>query len=107
MREKQSGANLARPGGGTSARSEEKLTRNFWVLKIRSAKTWENHWQKLKTEQVVAIGWEHLSIDPSNHTRQEVAKDLNRVCSDNEVGRRFRTAGKILNSSTIRARKTW
>jgi hypothetical protein len=68
---------------------------NFWVLKTRSGNTWEDYWLKFKSEEVVAIGWEELTLNPTKSTKEEIARQLSEVYTDEEVGRPTRAAGLI------------
>lgn len=76
--------------------SEAETNPNFWVLKTRSGKTWTDYWQKFKSEEVVAIGWERLTLDPSSSTRDQIERQLDKVYDDDEVGSPSRAAGTIL-----------
>lgn len=69
---------------------------NFRVLKTRSGKTWTDYWQKFKSEEIVAIGWERLPLDPSSSTRDEIERQLRQVYSEEEVGSPSRSAKTIL-----------
>jgi hypothetical protein len=75
--------------------SSKKGASNFWVLKTRHGKTWADYWQKFKSEEVVAIGWEELTLNPAESTKDEIERQLDEVYSDEEVGRPARTAGLI------------
>jgi hypothetical protein len=66
------------------------------VLKTRSGKTWVDYWQKFKSEEIVAIGWERLSLDPSSSSREEIERQLRAVYDEEEVGSPSRSAGTIL-----------
>jgi hypothetical protein len=77
-------------------RSEVEGAPNFWVLKTRSGKTWADFWQKFKSEEIVAIGWEQLSLDPSNSSREEIERQLRTVYDEEEEGSPSRSAATIL-----------
>lgn len=68
---------------------------NFWVLKTRHGDTWADYWQKFKSEEIVAIGWEELTLNPAQSTKNEIRQQLDNVYSDDEVGRPARAAGLI------------
>ncbi len=75
--------------------SPKRDASNFWILKTRSGNTWEDYWQKFKSEEVVAIGWEKLSLNPAKSTKDEITRQLSEVYTDEEVGRPARAAGLI------------
>lgn len=76
--------------------SEVEDAPNFWVLKTRSGKTWTDFWQKFKSEEIVAIGWERLSLDPSNSSREEIERQLRTVYDEEKEGSPSRSAATIL-----------
>jgi hypothetical protein len=44
--------------------------RRYWVLKTRSSTTRINHWKSFLAENVVAVGWSRLGVDPAGLDRK-------------------------------------
>lgn len=44
----------------------------YWALKATAGQYGESHWEQFKTEQVVAIGWQGLPVDPASVSDDEL-----------------------------------
>ena len=49
---------------------------DFWILKTRSGSDMMEHWDEFLAENVLAIGWEDIKVDPSNVSDDELRKSL-------------------------------
>lgn len=68
--------------------------RQHWVLKTHAGHDGKDYWAKFKSESVVAIGWESLTINPSFSSLQEIKNEVNKFYPDKK-----RATGKIYEFS--------
>ncbi|WP_263351052.1 hypothetical protein [Acidicapsa acidisoli] len=54
----------------------------YWALKTTSGSTGEQHWPMFMAENVVAIGWEDLPVDPSKVSNTELRAALEETYED-------------------------
>ena len=58
----------------------------YWALKTTSGKLGKSHWPQFLEENVLAIGWSGIPVDPSKVSDEKLAKALHDTYPDDSVG---------------------
>jgi len=69
--------------------------RGYWALKTTEGSYGISHWQEFQAENVVAIGWPDVDVDPARVSDEELRKAVQRSYRKGSPRAASRIAGKI------------
>jgi hypothetical protein len=64
---------------GLAAKADSVDSRRYWVLKATEGSDGDPYWNDFQGEDVVAIGWSNLDVDPSAANSRELRKAVGRM----------------------------
>lgn len=73
-----------------------------WVLKTRSGHTGEDHWSAFQAEQVLAIGWDDIKVNPALVSEAQLRADVQRAYPSYGARKVARVATKLRRFHNMR-----
>lgn len=78
---------LQRPDQSAASTEDTLNAKRFWALKTTAGAYGPQHWMDFLAEDVIAIGWSDIDVDPSIVTDDELRNTVRRIYSKRDANR--------------------